>query len=187
MDEQNAVTRLKQGDLEGLKGLVEKYQIQAVRAAYLILNDQSLAEGVVQKAFLKAARRIHQFDESFPFYPWFYRIVINDALKQVRAHKRLVSLEEAAEGRIRNVARLLTDPKPQPDAIVETVETHQDVRAAIRSLPPEQRAAVVMFYYLDMSMSEMAEQTQRPLSTIKWWLRDARSRLKRLINVSPSG
>jgi DNA-directed RNA polymerase specialized sigma24 family protein len=42
---------------------------------------------------------------------------------------------------------------------------------------------IVMRYYLDMSMSDMSAETGRPLSTIKWWLRDARQRLRGLMDA----
>ncbi len=63
MDDQIAISRLKQGDLNGLETLVNRYQAQAVHAAYLILYDRALAEDVAQSAFVKIAERIHQFDE----------------------------------------------------------------------------------------------------------------------------
>ena len=69
MDDQSAISRLKQGDLRGLETLVEHYQVRAVHAAYLILYDRSLAEDVVQASFVKVAERIHQFDAERPFAP----------------------------------------------------------------------------------------------------------------------
>jgi DNA-directed RNA polymerase specialized sigma24 family protein len=53
----------------------------------------------------------------------------------------------------------------------------------VQSLPPEQRAVVVMRYFLNLSEVEMSAKMDRPLSTIKWWLRDARKRLSSLMNV----
>jgi RNA polymerase sigma-70 factor (ECF subfamily) len=68
MEDQIAISRLKQGDLSGLEGLVRRYQARAVHAAYVIVQDRPLAEDVVQTAFVKAAERIQQFDErSRPF------------------------------------------------------------------------------------------------------------------------
>ncbi|NIV30633.1 MAG: hypothetical protein GWN58_14380 [Anaerolineae bacterium] len=66
---------------------------------------------------------------------------------------------------------------------MEQKETRQIILKAIRSLPPGQRAAIVMRYYLDMSMSETSAETGRPLSTIKWWLRDGRRRLRGLMDA----
>lgn len=94
MEDQIAVSCLKQGNLNGLETLVRRYQAQAVHAAYMIVYDRPLAEDVVQAAFVKVAKRIHQFDDERPFAPWFFRIVVNDAIKLAGKQKRDVSLEE---------------------------------------------------------------------------------------------
>lgn len=69
--EQQALARLKERDIGGLEFLVRRYQVQAVRAAYLVTRDRGLAEEVVQSAFLRAYERIEQFDARRPFRPWF--------------------------------------------------------------------------------------------------------------------
>jgi RNA polymerase sigma factor (sigma-70 family) len=60
---------------------------------------------------------------------------------------------------------------------VEEKEARRMILNAIESLPPEQRMVVLMRYFLDTSEAEMSTKMDRPLSTIKWWLRDARKRL----------
>jgi len=62
MDEFEAITQLKRGDVRGLEILVRKYQLEAVRIAFPITNDLGLAEEVVQEAFLRVYQRIHQYD-----------------------------------------------------------------------------------------------------------------------------
>jgi RNA polymerase sigma-70 factor (ECF subfamily) len=181
MEDQIAISRLKQGDLNGLKPLVSRYQVQAVHAAYLILHDRSLAEDVVQTAFVKAAQRIHQFDDGRPFGAWFSRIVVNDALKLAKKQERSVSLDEPLDGSNVQLVKWLADPDPNPEQLVEQKETRQVILKAIQSLPPGQRAVIVMRYFFDMRMSDMSTKTGRPLSTIKWWLRDARKRLRGLM------
>ena len=183
MKDRIAISRLKQGDLNGLETLVSRYQAQAVHAAYLIVYDRSLAEDVAQMAFVKVAERIHQFDDGRPFAPWFFRIVVNDALKLARKRKRDTSLEEELDKPTAQLAKWLADPDPQPEQWVEQQETRQIILKAIASLPPGQRAVIVMRYYLDMSMGDMSTETGRPLSTIKWWLRDARKRLRGLLGT----
>jgi len=183
MDDQTAISRLKQGDLNGLETLVDQYQVQAVQAAYLILYDRALAEDVAQSAFVKVAERIHQFDDGRPFAPWFFRIVVNDALKLTKKQKRNVSLDEQQDEYAAHLAGLLADPDPQPEQWLEEKEMRDKLLNAIRSLPPDQRAVIVMRYYLDMSEAAMSAKMERPLSTIKWWLRDARKRLSDLLNV----
>lgn len=177
MDDRIAISRVKQGDLTGLESLVNRYQVRAVHAAYLIVYDRALAEDVVRTAFLKVAERVHQFDEERPFAPWFFRIVANDALKTARKQKRSLSLEEQLDEPKAQLAQWLVDPNAQPERLLEEKETRQLILNAIQSLPPGQRVAVVMRYFLDMSEADMSANMDRPLSTIKWWLRDARKRL----------
>jgi RNA polymerase sigma-70 factor (ECF subfamily) len=183
MEDQTAISRLKQGDWNGLETLVNRYQAQAVHAAYLILYDRSLAEDIVQTAFVKMAERIHQFDDERPFAPWFHRIVVNDALKLARKQKRNVSLDEQLDEPTLRLAKWLADPDPSPEQLVEQRQTRQVILKAISSLPPGQRAAIVMRYFLDMSVSDMSTDMGRPLSTIKWWLRDGRKRLRGLMEA----
>jgi RNA polymerase sigma-70 factor (ECF subfamily) len=187
MEDQIAISRLKQGDLNGLETLVSRYQVQAVRAAYLILYDRSLAEDVVQTVFVKAAQRIHQFDDGRPFGPWFSRIVVNDALKLAKKQERSVSLDEHLDDSTVQLAKWLVDPNPNPEQLMEQKETRQVILKAIQSLPPGQRAVIVMKYFFDMHMSDMSTKTGRPLSTIKWWLRDARKRLRGLMEPTKGG
>ena len=183
MKDQDAISRLKQGDLNGLGTLVRRYQARAVQAAYAIVFDRALAEDVVQTAFVKVAERIEQFDNERPFAPWFLRIVVNDALKLATKQKRDLSLEEQLDQPTGRLAQWLADPGLQPDQVMEQKETQQIILKAIRSLPPGQRAAIVMRYYLDLSMLETSAETGRPLSTIKWWLRDGRRRLRDLMDA----
>lgn len=180
MEDQTAISLLKQGNLNGLEALLNRYQAKAVHAAYLITNERALAEDVAQSAFIKVAERIHQFDEERTFHPWFFRIVVNDALKAVSKRKQNVSLDELDES-AGKIAKWLIDPSPQPDQLLEQKELRENILNAIRSLPPEQRAVVVMRYFLDLSEADMSARMERPLSSIKWWLRDARKRLNDLI------
>lgn len=187
MEDQSAISRLKQGELDGLEILVNRYQAQAVHAAYMIVFDRSLAEDIVQMAFIKVAESIDQFDIERPFAPWFYRIVVNDALKLAKKQKRNVSLESQLDETTMQLTKWLTDPEPQPEQLVMIKENRQIILKAIQSLPPGQRAVIVMRYFFDMSMKDMSTEIGRPLSTIKWWLRDARKRLRRLIKTPQGG
>jgi len=182
MDEdQIALSRLAQGDLRALETLVERYQVQAVYTAYLILHDQPLAEDAAQTAFVNVAEKIHQYDPQRPFRPWFFRIVVNEALKASRQQKRQIPLEEEAG---RGLSDWLRDPQPSPETLFEKGQTGRALLDAIKHLEPQQRAVIVMRYYLEMSEAEMSTRLGSPLSTVKWWLRSARERLRSLLRAS---
>ena len=131
MEEQQAIARLKQGDLSGLEALVRGYQVLAVHAAYLIVADRSLAEDIVQSAFLKAAKKIDQYDSQRPFRPWFLRMVVNDCIKAARRQKRELSLDQPSDA----ILAWLTDQAPGPERLLEANELRQSVWDALLQLP----------------------------------------------------
>lgn len=176
--EQEAIDRLKQGDIGGLETLVRKYQLQAIRAADLITRDRALAEDIVQDAFLKVYKRIDQFDAGRPFGPWFIRIVINDTLKAISKDDRWLPLENFPED---NLEFLFTEADALPEAWLEGRETREQIWEALGKLPPEQRAAIVLRYFLDISVDEISRGMISPSGTIKWRLHKARERLRQLL------
>ncbi|MCS7222383.1 MAG: sigma-70 family RNA polymerase sigma factor [Anaerolineae bacterium] len=180
MEEHEAIARLKRGDISGLEVLVRRYQVQAVRAATLITRDRALAEDIVQAAFLRAYERISQFDSGRPFGPWFLRSVVNDAVKAAAQRERQISLEAELDDEASWVESL-ADPAPGPVELAEAAETSQAVRVALESLPPTQRAAIVLRYYLGLNEAELADTLACPTGTVKWRLHAARERLRALL------
>jgi RNA polymerase sigma-70 factor, ECF subfamily len=184
VDEKQAIARLIRGDLVGLEMLVDQYQLKAVRTACLITGDRYQAEEIVQTSFIRAAERIKQFDPQRPFGPWFLRSVINEALKTANRQKRFISLESDRPDEGQDTPERIfepLDPAPLPEKFVESKEVRNAIREALGKLPPNQRAAIVMRYYLDLSEEQMAEKLSSPIGTIKWWLHAARQRLKKLL------
>ena len=68
MNEQLAITMLKHGDIQGLKILVEIYEVRAVHAVILIVGDRGQAEDIVQSAFIRVFERIDQYDFKTTFW-----------------------------------------------------------------------------------------------------------------------
>jgi RNA polymerase sigma-70 factor (ECF subfamily) len=177
MNDQDAISLLGEGNISGLADLVRKYQDSAIQAAYLVTSDADMAKDIAQAAFVRIYERIHQFDGARPFRPWLMRIVINDAIKASRRRNRQVSLD----GEEPSLGDLLADESPGPAARMEEMEYRQAVRSALKRLSPEQRAAVVMRYFLEMTEDEMAENATLPRGTVKSRLYRARQQLRHLL------
>lgn len=177
LDERAAIERLQQGDITGLEYLVRTYQSEALRAANVITQDRALAEDVVQDGFLQAYERIETFDPERPFGPWFRRCVVNLALKAAVRRRRHVALADDD----RRAHGMLVDRDPGPEERIERKERSKSVREAIVQLTPEQRAAIVLRYYGELTDREAAVEFGRPAGTVKWWLHSARGRLRGLL------
>lgn len=181
MDEKQAIQRLKQGDIGGLEFLVARYQVKAVRTAYLITRDAGLAEDVVQDSFLQAFRAIRGFDSTRAFEPWFLRSVVNASVKMMQRSARQVEAgDDADESLFAELALRVESVEEQ----VESIEFEDQIWDAMQKLSPRQRAVIVQRYFLEMSEKEMAEETGSAVGTVKWMLNAARERLRGLLERS---
>ena len=176
MDEKQAIQRLKNGDIDGLKFLVARHQVKAVRTAYLITRDVGLAEEIVQEAFIRAFRAVPGFDVSRPFEPWFLRSVVNAAVKMMQRSARQVQVgDEADESLFAELAARIESIEEQ----VDSMEIQRQVWDAMNRLSPRQRAVVVQKYFLDMGEKEIAANDGIATGTVKWMLHAARKRLRK--------
>lgn len=174
-----SVARMRQGDIGGLEFLARRFQLEATRAAYLVVRDRDLAEDIVAGAFLRAYERAEQFDTTRPFRPWFMRVVVNDALKAVQRGRRIVSLGTVSDG-VQTSGTWETG-SASPEELAERGDLRRAVVRALDALSPKQRTAVVLHYYLGLTGREIADRTSSPQGTIKRRLHDARIRLRTLL------
>jgi RNA polymerase sigma-70 factor (ECF subfamily) len=161
---------------------VQQYEVEAVRTAYLVTHDRALAEDVVQSTFLRIYQRIDQYDTARPFKPWFMRSVVNAAIQAAKRHQRTLSLDATPSGSNGDTfADLLADPAPGPDDEAEHAELRRTVWRALGDLSPDQRAAVVLRYYLELSDDDISAQLDIAPSTVRWRLHAARKQLRGLL------
>jgi RNA polymerase sigma-70 factor (ECF subfamily) len=180
-DDVQAVRRLKDGDIGGLEILVARYQVRAVRAAFLITRDEGAAEDVVQETFIRIYHRIHTFDATRPFEPYLMRSVVNAALNVARRERRSVPLDGDP-----GTLEVLLARAASVESQVEFAQLKCEVLAALSELSPRQRAAVVLRYYLEMNEREMAAALDAAPGTVKWLLNAARARLRDLLGSGRS-
>ena len=176
MDDLQAIRRLKRNDLNGLEMLMQRYQVKAARAAFLVTHDEAIAQDVVQETFIRIYQRVHQFDETLPFEPYLMRSVINASLNAVRGNSRFASLDGDT-----NEVENLMDRAASVESQVELGQLQHEILEALDRLSPRQRAVIVQRYYLEMSEKEMAAMLGAAPGTVKWLLNAARERLRRLL------
>jgi RNA polymerase sigma-70 factor (ECF subfamily) len=185
MEESVAIARLKEGDITGLKVLVELYQIEAVQAAVLITQNRPRAEDIVQAAFLRSFEKIAGFDDSRPFRPWFLQSVVNDSIKAVLKQKRQLSLpDDDEDAELKALCRRLDETVREPEEVLQRRQLMDEIQSAISRLSPAQRAVIVMHYFLGISTKEMAVKMDVEAGTIRWHLSQARKRLREFLLAS---
>ena len=150
------------GSHEGMEALFRAHWAPAHRAAFLIVHDAAAAEDIAQEAFLAAIRALDRFDRRRPFGPWLHRIVVNRAIDWSRARALRREVGEPVEGEA---------PPQRP------VGWSDEVVAALATLDPDQRAAVVLRHLLEYTPGEIAQLLELPRGTVNSRLRRALDRL----------
>ena len=140
------------------------------QAAYVVVGERGAADDVAQAAVERAFRSLASFDRSRPFRPWLRRIVVNQALNHVRAHRREVAVAEPLEG-------------ASADPYAEVVE-RDELFAAVRSLDPDRRLVVALRYWLDLDPSEIASLLKIPVGTVSSRLARALAELRHHLEVT---
>jgi RNA polymerase sigma-70 factor (ECF subfamily) len=158
------VEALRRRRPEALDDLLATYgrEIQAV--AYLILRDRAGAEDVVVETLLTAYERAHDLRDEKALRPWLLRIATNRALGLRRSEARVVRLHVVPEiggG----------DPGPASTDRVALLE-------GVAELPLQMRAAIVLRYYADLSVEDVAIALNKSPNTIKAQLQTALDRLR---------
>ena len=175
--ERAAILRCQDGDLAGLEVLFELHRLGVLRTAYGLVGNSHLAEDIAQQVFVELFTAIRRFDSERPFAPWLYGIVVNLSLKELRRRdRRNLPLEEAAADQ--------PSTDPLPDLAAEESEVRRAMWAAVLSLSPKQRAAVVLRYYHGFSEAEMAVALGCRRGTVKSRLHSALRRLESLLSDS---
>jgi RNA polymerase sigma-70 factor (ECF subfamily) len=180
MDDLQAIRRLKRGDIGGLETLIARYQLKAIRTAFLITHDETVAEDVVQDAFIHFFEHIRHFDEHRAFNPYFIRSVINLSLNLVLKERKGIQFSDDDDmSRLEALLARTVSVETQ----VEFSQLQHELLDVLFKLSPRQRAVIVQRYYLEMSENEMAETLEIAPGTVKWLLNAARARLRRLLGV----
>ena len=162
MDDEIAIEKCRNGDQEAFRHLVERYQRPAVSHATAILGSREDALDATQEAFIDAFRALKDFDNSRPFYPWFYVLLRNRCFKMAVRKRETESIDET-------VIVAASSAAQSEDSLA--------LEKALRSLDLEDREIITLKYLDGLSYIELAERLQIPKGTVMSRLFHARRKL----------
>lgn len=141
-----------------IQGLVEHCGDRLLRSAFLLCGDESEAQDLVQETFLQALKSAHRFRGHSAIYTWLFGILRNLSHRHLRKHKRLVFEESFIASQV-----AVAEPEPGADGDF----CAQALAQALQQLSPEHREVVVLRYYENLKINEIASCIGASAGTIK--------------------
>jgi RNA polymerase sigma-70 factor (ECF subfamily) len=168
-DETALVGRAQRGDPAAFDALVRRHLPGALVAAERLLGDRSDAEDLVQDAFLRALDRLPLLDPGRPFGPWFFTLLRNLGINQLRARKVRHTEPEMLDA---------VSPDAPPDEVLVRTEVRERFDAALAALTPRQREIVMLFEVEGWKGAEIAEHLGLTPENVRWHLHQAKKSLR---------
>ena len=157
------------GQHDAFAALVARYQKRAFWIAFHVVGRVEDARDISQEAFVRLYRSLSRYDYARSFYTWFYRIVMNLAIDQLRKHKsaRATSLEDL-------VVPLADDREAATEVPIERAEENEIVWQVLEKLDSKFRAVLVMRDIHGLSCREIAPILKVTHATARWRLHRGR-------------
>jgi len=169
--------RMRSDDVDAYRTLVERHIDHAYAVAMRILKNPADAEDVTQDAFVKAWLNRRRWDAGrAKFSTWLYRVIVNRCIDKQRLVKT-EWLEDVAEP-----AADITDAV----TLIHRQRVYGRLEDALQQLPTQQRVALVLSYYEDMSNLEVADVMATTVGAVESLLKRGRKRLRELLRRSES-
>lgn len=168
------VDRLKRKEEEALIELMNEYGDYLLRMAYLLVKDHQRAEEAVQDTFISAFQKVSQLENAGGLKSWLTTITMNHCRQQMRTwnFKHVFPDLEGVE------RRTMQDSSMSPEEDFLANEWNQQLTAAIHALDYKYREVITLYYFNELSISEISALTNSKENTIKSRLKRGRQFLK---------
>ena len=160
------VKKAIRGNVDAYGQLVELYKTYLYKMAWLYVRNADLALDVVQESILKGFRQIKTLKKEKYFKTWMTRILINTAKDMMEQQRPVLQLEQVSEAAAESR---------------NNVEEKMDLCDAIHRLPEQYQSVVILKYFNDMKLSEIAEILQIPEGSVSAYLFRAKQELRSIL------
>ncbi len=161
------VISARAGDAKAFNLLARRWQKKLIAHAWRLCGDADTARDAAQLGWIEIVRGLNRLQDERAFPAWAYRIVSRVCARQI---------EDIVRRR-----RLSDEIGAQPEVAMQNMENGHDsnmLRAAIQALPMDQRAAIALFHFEELSIAEVAVALDVPAGTVKTRLMHARRKLR---------
>ena len=168
------IEKILSGQTNNFSFIVEKYKDIVFSIALKVLRNREDAEEMAQESFIKAYKSLHTFKGNAKFSTWLYRITYNNCISEVRKKKlKYVSTDDV---------QIPDEPADMNLDGIPEENRAKYIKAALEKLPEVEYTLVLLYYFEDKSIEEIAKITRISESNVKVKLFRARKKLYAILN-----
>lgn len=180
------ITGFKDGDTDAFQELVLKYEKRVYNHCMRMVSDEEESYDLTQEVFLKVFRKIKNYEHTYSFYTWLYRITVNSCIDYLRRKKRQVqsvslSANPGDDSSQNGKEQDIPDSTFVPDVAFANKELDEVLHQAIGQLSERLRSIILLKEIEGFSYEEIAEILGCSRGTVKSRLFRARERLKEIL------
>ena len=168
------ISRSREGDSIAVEALVARYSSLVYRLALSMLDDPAEADEATQDAFIAAVAKLDAYRGEAAFTTWLYAIALNvcrGRLRKRRAKEHLMGALQALFG-------VTAVQVAHPEQVVIRNEADAALWRAVKSLDDKQREAVILRYYHDLRLKDIAQTMGVSERTVRTWLHSAHEKMR---------
>lgn len=177
MIDENLINGIRKKEEMAFTKLYELYAEKIYKTSYMMTNDKGAAQDIVQEVFIKIFTRINELKNNYAFNSWLYRITVNCCLTSMKENSKynLLSDDEEIDNLIEEKVYLIPE-----ENLLET-ELYHELMKEIYELPKLQRVTIILYFYNEMSIKEIAGIMECSDGTVKSRLFHGKKNLKLLL------
>ncbi len=170
---------MRKGDPVGYEQLYDRYSKRIYAMTYGMLQNHTDAEDAVQNTFIHVYEKLYTLKDYNSFDSWLEKIAYNEALLLIRKRKKMTLFNDDLEAKVTDQ---IQDELMLPEEIAERRDTAEKIRSIIAELPEAQRQTLVLFYYNNLKIKQIAEVMNCGENTVKSRLYYARRSIGKAVD-----
>lgn len=183
MTDKEVIEQILTGNDSLYRQLVDRYKQQVLRTCYGFTQSKVDAEDIAQEVFIEVFESLKSFRHESKFSTWIYRIAVNKSLNHIRKQKRraiMQNLEDLLLGKAKGNPDFRDDGK-QPDDFTDPEENIKRLKNALNELPSNQRTALALYTYQQLSYKQISEIMNVSLSSVESLIFRSKRNLRKIL------
>jgi RNA polymerase sigma-70 factor, ECF subfamily len=169
LSSEELMARVAKGDDDAFEILVNRHQTSVLNLIYRFIGDRAQAKDLAQEVFLKVWQAAKSYEAKAKFTTWIYRITVNLCLNELKsARRRRWFPFHRSDGDSENaIEETFSDGSPTAEDLLLAKERSRQISDALQSLPDNQRMALILRRYDDLSYEEIARILNCSVSAVE--------------------